>query len=494
VKLTLPEEVDYSKVVFNAYRTDPYQTFFLNKTPLSDKKSFLFEAKNFKPKEDFTIQVSWPKGIVDQSLYWQDFFMIHLLYILAGLITLASLIFIAIHWYFREIHKKGKGTIIPQYAPPENLRPAMAEVLLKEKVTDKGWSATVIDLAVRGHIKIKEDDAYWVDVVVRIILVIAIIFMFVFAIPVIFFAPIVNNYGSWLFSFFGFIIVLSVIFRISGYSFEALRTGNLKEIIVPKNYILEKIDTADRDILEDYEKKFLNILFRRSDIFSTKKMKWASNTQKRELYESMKDLEQSLYEEMTGDTGSFQVGVEKEKTGGTILAAAFFGIIFVLMFLKVELSEFTILISAIFLNSILLYVYLKYEAYLTEKGFILKEDWLGFKMYMETAERYRMQNLTPQTFEKYLPYAIIFGIERKWGKAFESFNIQNPSWYSGVYSSSGIHSGGFSQSGGFSPSGFSASFSSSFSSAFSSAGGAGSSGGGGGGAGGGGGGGGGGAS
>ena len=55
---------------------------------------------------------------------------------------------------------------------------------------------------------------------------------------------------------------------------------------------------------------------------------------------------------------------------------------------------------------------------LNQKGALLKEEWLGFKMYLETAERYRMQNLTPDMFEKYLPYAMIFGIEKKWAKAF----------------------------------------------------------------------------
>lgn len=50
------------------------------------------------------------------------------------------------------------------------------------------------------------------------------------------------------------------------------------------------------------------------------------------------------------------------------------------------------------------------------KGALLTEKWLGFKLYLETAERYRMQNLTPEIFEKYLPYAMIFGVEKKWAK------------------------------------------------------------------------------
>ncbi len=477
-QIILPEEVNYSNVIFKAYRTDVYQEYFIDKSPLPDKKSFLFEAKNFKPKEAFTVQLDWPKGIVSQSAYWQDFLRIYLFYILAGLVTLANLIFIFIHWYWREVRPKGRGMIISQYAPPQNLRPAMAEVLLKEKVTDKGWSATVIDLAVRGYIKIEEDTTGWLEIFVRICL-----FFILFGAIAILIENFVGNFQEDRTAEIIIIAVVIYLFLMRIKIFlRPLRYGKIKEAFVPKNYILKKVEGAEESVLEDYERKFLSVIFRRGDSFSTKKMKKASDTYKRELFESMVKLKEALYKETTGDTDAFEVGVEKEKTGYGILVAAIFAPLFLLVgFFPYIISKEIIFVYIILINTVALYVYLKYEARLSQKGFILKEDWLGFKMYLETAERYRMQNLTPETFEKYLPYAIIFGIERKWGSAFESINIQNPSWYSGAYGGHGVYSGGVSHGGGFSPSGFSASFSSSFSSAFSSAGGAGSAGGGGGG-------------
>ena len=89
-----------------------------------------------------------------------------------------------------------------------------------------------------------------------------------------------------------------------------------------------------------------------------------------------------------------------------------------------------------------------------------------------------MQNLKPEFFEKYLPYAMIFGVEKKWAKAFEAMHMPSPSWYAGS-----AHVGaGFSlnSASSFSPLAFSNSFSSSFTSAFSSSGAGGASGGGGG--------------
>jgi uncharacterized membrane protein len=38
---------------------------------------------------------------------------------------------------------------------------------------------------------------------------------------------------------------------------------------------------------------------------------------------------------------------------------------------------------------------------------------------------------TPQTFEKYLPYAMALGVEKKWVAAFQGIFTQPPSWFQG---------------------------------------------------------------
>ncbi len=496
--VSFPDGVDLTSVKAGAFRNNDLPEYSINKEIAADNKSIFFRGFSFDPQEDFTVKIDWPKGFVSQSAYWQDFLRIYILYILIFLITIVNIFFIAMHWYFNEVRPVGRGTIIPQYTPPENLRPAMAEVLLKEKVTDKGWSATVIDLAVRGYIKIKEDTADWTEVLSRVVLFfVFIFFIFVFLSPLLHSrnsGDVVYKISFGLFIFF----VLFVLSPLKTIFLNMFKVQSAKDLFVPKNYIITKTELfeTEKDKLEDYEKRFLEIIFRYGSdgSFSTKIMKKAGNAKKRRLYEAMKSLESALYDETTADTGAFETGVEKEKIGYGILAAAIILPLFVLSFFPFFINAEMFFVYIVLLNIVTIYVYLKYEARLSRRGFILKEDWLGFKVYLETAERYRMQNLTPETFERYLPYAIIFSIEEKWGRAFESLNIRNPSWYSGAYAGVGIHSGGVSSGGGFSPTGFSASFSSSFSSAFSSAGGAGSSGGGGGGAGGGGGGGGGGAS
>lgn len=65
-------------------------------------------------------------------------------------------------------------------------------------------------------------------------------------------------------------------------------------------------------------------------------------------------------------------------------------------------------------------------------------DLLGLKMYINTAEKHRIEfhndpKKYNQVFEKLLPYAMIFGLEKKWAKEFEDIYTQPPSWYQGDF-------------------------------------------------------------
>ena len=114
-----------------------------------------------------------------------------------------------------------------------------------------------------------------------------------------------------------------------------------------------------------------------------------------------------------------------------------------------------------------------YMPALTKQGAEAKWKALGFKEYLRVAERFRIGAETIETFSKFLPFAIVFGVEKQWAYRFSDFSFKDQSWY--VASSSNF-SASFAS--------FTSSMSSSFS-APSGAGGAGSAGGGGGGGGGG---------
>ena len=257
-----------------------------------------------------------------------------------------------------------------------------------------------------------------------------------------------------------------------------------------RDYQLELLgETNDLD-LEDYEKEFLEVIFDGKKTITTKDLlRRARNPSvpfEKRLWFQMLKLRDKLYQETAHDTQAYAIGFKEPGAGKSVLKVI--GLAVLSSVLIAQISPVLVIVVVCFL----VIYFLRFDPRLNQSGVRLKQDWLGFILYLKTAEKYRLQNLTPDLFEKFLPYAIIFGVEKQWGRAFDSFNLPEPNWYHGA----GAVAGGSSFSGsggGFSASAFSASFASSFSSAFSSSSGGGASGGGGG-AGGGGGGGGGGAS
>lgn len=81
----------------------------------------------------------------------------------------------------------------------------------------------------------------------------------------------------------------------------------------------------------------------------------------------------------------------------------------------------------------------------TLEGRNLMDHIEGFKMYLGTAERDRLDKLnppkkTPELFEMFLPFAIALGVENQWGEQFTDIlkqagiaagGVYSPAWYSG---------------------------------------------------------------
>ncbi len=121
----------------------------------------------------------------------------------------------------------------------------------------------------------------------------------------------------------------------------------------------------------------------------------------------------------------------------------------------------------------------------TPKGTVLYQKLLGFKEFIKSVEKDRLQEFLKQDqnyFDKVLPYAIVFDVADKWKDKLKGLDIPPPNWYHGSYagnfntlmfmnsldhsmrsmtntfysspSSSGSSGGSFSGGGGFSGGGF----------------------------------------
>jgi uncharacterized membrane protein len=70
----------------------------------------------------------------------------------------------------------------------------------------------------------------------------------------------------------------------------------------------------------------------------------------------------------------------------------------------------------------------------TKKGAELKENILGFKDFLSVTETDRLKfhnapEKNPALFEKFLPHAMVLGVEKEWAKQFEGIYNQQPDWY-----------------------------------------------------------------
>ncbi|HEV8226023.1 MAG TPA: DUF2207 domain-containing protein, partial [Methylomirabilota bacterium] len=124
-------------------------------------------TRPLRPREGLTIAVGWPPGAIRgpgviQRSWWflGDNWPLGL-----PLLALGGLLFV---WraygrdpsgghhpnWWRDLG--GPPTIKPEYQPPEGMMPAAGGALVSERATPRDVVATLVDLAVRGYIRIEE--------------------------------------------------------------------------------------------------------------------------------------------------------------------------------------------------------------------------------------------------------------------------------------------------------------------------------------------------
>jgi hypothetical protein len=114
--------------------------------------------------EGLTIVVGWPKDVVAEPSTVQ-----RAGWLLADnwLLGVPFLVFFGMLFTWRRVGRDPDigRSIMPLYQPPANLTPAELGVLVDERVHQRDITATVVDLAVRGYLRIEEttDDGWLWD-------------------------------------------------------------------------------------------------------------------------------------------------------------------------------------------------------------------------------------------------------------------------------------------------------------------------------------------
>lgn len=125
----------------------------------------LYEAETTRtlaPGEGFTIAVGFPKGVLtppstseEAGAFVSDN---------AGIVAVILGVLAVLGYYLYAWNKVGrdppKGVIIPLFSPPTGLGPAGARYVTKQGFDDRGFAAALVGLAVKGWLKIWDDDGF----------------------------------------------------------------------------------------------------------------------------------------------------------------------------------------------------------------------------------------------------------------------------------------------------------------------------------------------
>jgi len=304
--------------------------------------------------EGLTIVVGLPKGVLKEPS-----FLSKLIWLLRDnwYISLPFLTFALLYhrWNTTGRDPEGRSVVSVMYEPPEGFTPAEAGTLLDEQAHIIDITSTIIDLAIRGFIKIEEIE-------------------------------------STIFYYF-----------------------------TDKDYKLSVTKNPGPDELKSYESIIFNGIFKTGDSIMISDLK-------DKFYTELPPAKKALYKELI-DKKYFPTNPENVRKiykwiGTIILILSFF-------LLGTILGKLSLAVSGV-----LIIIFSRYMPRKTKKGAIANNHLLGFREFIEKAEKDRIEKLAkddPTLFDRVLPYALVFGLEDKWANAFSDIYREPPNWYHSTY-------------------------------------------------------------
>ena len=156
---------------------------------------------------------------------------------------------------------------------------------------------------------------------------------------------------------------------------------------------------------------------------------------KNEFYKKLPGIRDAIYARLT-ERGFYRGRPDKVrnkwKGWGIALGVVLFSIGMwfgqILMFTPLPFIVAAVLVTAIML------AFAQIMPARTDAGARALEQVLGFEEFLRRVESEQFRRIIvghPELFDKYLPYAMAFGVEREFARAFEGIYTQAPQWYIG---------------------------------------------------------------
>jgi len=382
-------------------------------------------TRGFGPREGLTIAVAWPKGLVAEPSGGEKlryFFRAHLSNFAAPFGLFGTFAYFFMVW-FRVGRDPEAGNIIPLFTPPPGFSPAAVRYLMRMGYDQKTFAAAVVDMAVKGYLKIEEEgDEYTLRRIGKEN----------------------GNLSS------GEQRLGANLFR--GNDVLTLKNTNHARISEGRSALRETLDRELNNIYFHTNRSSffmglgLSVLtlgavaLTASDPTAIFALVWLSIWSVGCVF-----LAATVYRNWQGASSGHHLHFGRIFTAlaSTLFAFPFFaGEVLGLGFFGYTVSApATLAFAALVFINALFYYLLKAP---TLAGRQVMDQVEGFKMYLSVAEKDRLDMLnppekTPELFEKYLPYALALNVENEWSEQFAEVLAKaqvdgqpySPSWYHG---------------------------------------------------------------
>ena len=318
------------------------------------------------PRGQLTIVASLAKGVVAEPrpIIARDgdnllaYFEPQPLWLALAVFALAGgLAFLYWRWYTVGRDARERETIVPEYEPPDKIRPAQLGVILDESADTKDVTATIVDLAVRGYLTIAEEPQPW-------------------------------------------------IFAKKDWTLHA--TGKTLQLLPYEEIVYGGLFKDGADVkVSELRTHFIS---------------------------SLRSAEDELYRD-SADRKWFATRPDRVRQGyaGVSVLAIIAGV-GITWLLGKTLGAGLVGVAVVLVGIVALAVARIMPAKTAAGAELLRRS-LGFRQYMEVAEKERQRFAERENiFSEYLPYAIVFGCVEKWARAFKDIDMSaqtSSSWYVG---------------------------------------------------------------
>lgn len=255
--------------------------------------------------------------------------------------------------------------IAVQYEPPQGLTPGEAGTLLDNSADMRDVTATMVDLAVRGYLRIEERD-----------------------------------------------------------------DRHLLGLIGSREYVLHRLEPpAGAAALAPHEQLLLD------GIFAGRGESVEMSQLENQFYTKLPGIRDSLFDQLLA-RGFYHARPDRVRSRWIGLAV-FAGIVIAGGGIKVAgwflLTPVPFLVAGA-LTALILAAFARVMPARAEAGARALEQVLGFEEFLRRVEAEHLKQIIlskPELFDRYLPYAMAFSVEKQWARAFEGIYQQAPTWYTG---------------------------------------------------------------